>query len=157
MDGLGICQSSIMNTNNWLNKIFPFFDSLNKEFSLGFHLIDIFSDCFSFISVNRKDFEVLFTHQNKLNNIYRDFLANHSIMLIVLDASIKNNIAILILHICRSQEIIAKTVHYTMNVTFSEVELFTISMISIMLLNNKTFHTSLLLQTLFLLLEKSLS
>jgi len=41
-----------MDTNNWLNEIFPSFDSLNKDFSLGFHLIDIFSDCFSFISVN---------------------------------------------------------------------------------------------------------
>jgi len=78
-------------------------------------------------------------------------------MLIVLDASIKNNIVILILHICRGQKIIAKTVHYTMNVTFSEVELFTISNVLIMLLNNKTFHTLSSLQTLFLPLEKSLS
>ena len=78
-------------------------------------------------------------------------------MLIVLDASIKNNVAILILHICRGQEIIAKNVHYTMNVTFSEMELFTISMVSIMLLNNKTLYTLLSLQTLFLSLEKSLS
>jgi len=146
-----------MDTNNWLNEIFSSFDSLNKEFSLGFHLTDIFSDCFSFISVNSKDLEVLFTYQNKLDNIYRNSLANHGTMLIVLDASIKNNVAILIFHICRGQEIIAKTVHYTMNVTFSEVELFTISMVSIMLLNNKTFHTSSSLQTLFLPLEKSLS
>jgi len=34
-------------------------------------------------------------------------------MLIILDTSIKNNVATLILYIHRDQEIIAKSVHYT--------------------------------------------
>ena len=37
-------KSSIMDTNNHLNKVFPSFNSLNKELSPGFQLIDIFSD-----------------------------------------------------------------------------------------------------------------
>jgi len=42
-------KSSIVNTNNWLNEKFPSFNSLNKEISPGFCLVDIFSDCFSFL------------------------------------------------------------------------------------------------------------
>jgi len=41
-------------------------------------------------------------------------------------ASIKNNIAFLISHICRGQEIIAKSIHYAMNMTSTEAELFAI-------------------------------
>jgi len=48
-------KSPIVNTNNHLNEVFPSFDSLNKELSSGFHLVDTFSDHFSFYSVNRKD------------------------------------------------------------------------------------------------------
>ena len=45
-------KSLIMDTNNYLNKVLSSFDSLNKELSLEFCLVDTFSDCFSFISVN---------------------------------------------------------------------------------------------------------
>ena len=47
-------KSSIINTNNCLNKVLHSFNSLNKELSLGFYLVNTFSDHFSFISVNQK-------------------------------------------------------------------------------------------------------
>jgi len=47
-------------------------------------------------------------------------------MLIVLDASVKNNVATSISYICRGQEMILKTVHHTMNIASLEAELFTI-------------------------------
>ena len=47
---------------------------------------------FSFISVNGKDLNALVTYQNRLDNIYRNFLTNYDIILIVLDASIKNSV-----------------------------------------------------------------
>jgi len=47
-------------------------------------------------------------------------------MVIISDTSVKNNTAILVLHIWRDQEIITKTVHHTMNVSTIEAELFTI-------------------------------
>ena len=46
-------------------------------------------------------------------------------MLVIADASVKN-IAILIFHIYRGQEIITKSVHYAMNITFIKAELFAI-------------------------------
>lgn len=47
-------------------------------------------------------------------------------MFIILDASVKNNVSISVLHIHRGQEIIAKYVYHTMNITYMETKLFTI-------------------------------
>ena len=41
-------KSSIVNTNSYLNGIFPSFNSLNREFHPGNRLVNFFSDCFSF-------------------------------------------------------------------------------------------------------------
>jgi len=48
-------NSLIVDTNNHLNKVFSSFNSLNKELSSGFPLVDSFSNCFSFLKVNQKD------------------------------------------------------------------------------------------------------
>ena len=45
-------KSSMINTNNCLNEVLLSFDSLNKELSLSFCLVDTFSDHFSFLSVS---------------------------------------------------------------------------------------------------------
>jgi len=47
-------------------------------------------------------------------------------VLIISDASVKNNVVILISHICRGQEIIAKSIHHAMNITSSKAKLFAI-------------------------------
>ena len=119
-------KNLIINTNNCLNEVVPFFDSLNKELSPGFHLVDTFHNHLSFLSVNQKDSNILTTHQNRLDNVYEDSLINQNTVLIILNASIKNNVVILISHIHRGQEIIAKSVHHTMNITSTKAKLFTI-------------------------------
>ena len=115
-----------MNNNNCLNEVFLSFDSLNKELSPGFHLVDTFSDHFSFHSANRKNTNAKTIYCNKLDNIYKNSLINQDIVLIILDASVKNNIATSVLYIHKGQDIIAKTVHYTMNIMSTKAELFTI-------------------------------
>ena len=47
-------------------------------------------------------------------------------MLIISDASVKNNIATSVLHIRREHKIIMKTIYHTMNITSTEAELFAI-------------------------------
>ena len=47
-------------------------------------------------------------------------------MVIITDASIKNNIAISISHIHRGQEIIIKAIYHTTNVNSTKAELFAI-------------------------------
>ena len=112
--------------NNYLNEIFSFFNSLNREFSPSFHLVDTFLDCFSIHSVNQKDVNAKITYYNKLNSIYENSLIDQNTILIISDASVKNNVATLVSHIHRGQDIIAKTIHYVMNVTSTEAELFAI-------------------------------
>ena len=55
-----------------------------------------------------------------------DSLINQNMMLITLDTSVKNNIAISISYIYRGQEIIAKLVYHIMNITSTKVKLFAI-------------------------------
>jgi len=119
-------KSPITDINNHLNKVLPSFNSLNSELLPGFCLIDTFSDQFSFTLVNHKDTYILKTHNIKLDKIYENFSDNQNIILIIVDISIKNNVAISVSHIQKSHNIISKSVHYTMNVNSTEAELFAI-------------------------------
>jgi len=92
----------------------------------GFWLVDNFSNHLSFHTVNYKDTEVENTHLYILDKIFDNFLSNLNTILIISDTSIKNNIATLILHIYSGQNILAKTIHYTINVTSTKIELFSI-------------------------------
>ena len=51
---------------------------------------------------------------------------NSNTILIISDISIKNNVTTLILHIYSSQNILAKTIYYAINITFTEAKLFSI-------------------------------
>ena len=92
-------KSPIIDINNHLNKVLLSFDSLNKELSFRFYLVDIFSDCFSFLLVNQKDSDILTSHYNKLINIFENLLINQDNILIITNTSIKNNIATSVSHI----------------------------------------------------------
>jgi len=107
-------KSSIFDINNCLNKVFPTFNRLYKELSSGFQLVNTFSDCISFHTMNYKD--------NKIKNT----LWNLNTILIISNTSIKKNIVTSISHICSGQNILTKTIYYTINVTFIEAELFLI-------------------------------
>ena len=91
-------KSSIIDTNNHLNEVFPSSNSFNKELSPGFCLVNNFSDCFPFHLFNQKDTNIIITHWNKLNSIYKDSPTNQDTVLIISDASVKNNVAIFISH-----------------------------------------------------------
>ena len=47
-------------------------------------------------------------------------------ILIISDTSVKNNVTTSVSHIHKEQEIIAKTIHYAMNIMFTKTELFAI-------------------------------
>ena len=121
-------KSPIIDINTYLNEVIPSFDSLNKEFSLGFCLINTFSDWFSFLSVNQKDIDILRTHCNRLNNIYKDTFSNQNIILIITNICINNNVATLVSHVYKDHNIINKSVYYAMNVNSIEVEFLPLNM-----------------------------
>ena len=66
------------------------------------------------------------THQKKLNKIFNDSISNPNTVIVIFDASIKNNITTSISHIYNGQNIITKTIHHAMNITSTEAELFAI-------------------------------
>ena len=92
-------KSFVIDTNNWLNRIFPAFDSLNNEFAPGFHLIDSFSSHFSFYYTNYKNKESKAAYNHKLDKCIFNGLTNFKTVVIVSDISIKNNIATFIIHV----------------------------------------------------------
>lgn len=117
-------KSSIIDTNTCLNQVLPAFDSLNRELSLGFCLVDTFPDYFFFYIVNHRSVEVKIAYKNKLKNIYIDSFNSHDTMLIITDASVKNNIATTVSYIWREHRIIMKTVHHVINIIFIEAKIF---------------------------------
>jgi len=62
-------KSSVTDANNHLNKKFPYFDSLNSEFSPRSRLIDIFSSHFSFYKANCYNKESKAAYCYKLDNL----------------------------------------------------------------------------------------
>jgi len=109
-----------------INQTLPAFDNLNKELSSRFHLVDTFPNYFSFNIVKYKDAKARTAYLNKLKNVYRNSKDNPNTLFIITDASVKNNIAILVMHIWREQVIITKAIYYVMYVTSIEAKLFAI-------------------------------
>jgi len=76
--------------------------------------------------VNYKEKEIMKTYFHNLDKIFEDSLLHPETSIVISNASIKNNFATLILHVHSSYNILAKTIHYTVNITFTEMELFAI-------------------------------
>ena len=106
--------------------IFPSFSPLNPKFSPGQHIIDNFSDCFSFNLVNKKEKEINKICAQELDNMALHNSSLPHTALVITDASIKNNIATSILHVHSANSPLTKTVHHASFVTSTEAELFAI-------------------------------
>ena len=121
-----LTKGYLIDTCNKTYGIFPSFSSLNPKFSPGHCIIDNFSDCFSFNLVNKKEKEISKIRAQELDNmVFRNFSRPHT-ALVIIDASIKNDIATSILHIHLANHPLTKTVHHVSFVTSTEVELFAI-------------------------------
>jgi len=115
-------KSPLIDVDNKCNEFFPSFSFFNEKFKPGNHLIDLFSDHFSFHhhSSNAKK------HIEKLNDIVLRALSNPSSTIVVSDTSIKNHVATLISHIHSFNKPVVKTIHRAINVIMTEAELFAI-------------------------------
>ena len=80
--------------DNRCNEIFPVFSLFNSEFSLGNRLIDVFSNRFLFHSLNRKSNHDIKSYLYHLNHITLQASLNPQLVVVVTDASIKNQVAI---------------------------------------------------------------
>jgi len=116
-------KGPIIDANNRLNGIFDSFDPFNNKFLPGNKLIDLFSSCFSFYLSDRKSTETRKTHLCKLDKIISD---NPKTTVVILDTSIKSNVTMSIVYIHIHNSPVIKTIHHTINITFTKAELFAI-------------------------------
>ena len=121
-----ITKGHLINSNTKSYGILPSFSPLNPEFSPGHHISDNFPNHFYFNLANKNEKEIHKICTQELDNMV---LCNSSLpntALMIMDASIKNNIATSISHIHIVNRPLIKTVHHASFVTSMEVELFAI-------------------------------
>jgi len=119
-------KSLVTNTNICLNRIFSSFDFLNSEISLRSILIDIFPSHFSFYKADCQNKESKAACLHKLDDLVLNVLFDLHTVIVISNASIRNNIATSITHIYLFFSSTKKTLHYTVDITITEAELFTI-------------------------------
>jgi len=112
--------------NNRFNEAFSFFVPLHPEFSPSHRVIDIFPSRFSFHSFSKQKNNSFKTHIQQLNNLAIKSSSISLYALIIMDTSIKNNIATFISHMHIHNKPITKTLHNAVNVISTEAELFAI-------------------------------
>jgi len=99
----------LIDSANRFNECFPSFDPLNSEFSPGFQVIDNFSDQISFVLNKEKNNKL---HAQTLDKMVLESSSLPSVTIIASDASIKNSVAISIVHIHTHNKPIIKTIHH---------------------------------------------
>jgi len=111
-------NSSLIDMDNSHNKLLSFFSFFDKEFDPGNQLINSFPDRFSFYlcSSNIKN------HIRNLYDITFRVLSNPSSSIVISDASIKNHVTILNIHLHNKPVI--KTIYQAVNIITTEAELF---------------------------------
>ena len=124
MHQYGLIKGHLVDMDNWFNEVFPSFDPLNPEFRPGDRIIDCFSNCFSFYLFNKNSDCFFKDWIHQLDNIAIELSSSSSIVLVVTDVSVKNNITPSIAHIHVQNKLIVKTLHYAINVTSTEAESF---------------------------------
>ena len=117
-------KGHLIDSNNKLYRVFPFFSPLNLEFNPGSRIINIFPDWISFNLANKAKNESPCSQQLDDMTI-QSSLSPHT-AIVVSDASIKNDIATSVSHIHICDQPLVKMVHHTAFVTSTEVELFAI-------------------------------
>ena len=119
-------KGPIIDANNRLNSIFNSFDPFSNKFSPRNKLIDVFSSFSSFYLSNRKCAKVKKTYLIKLDELIFHVSVNLKTTIIVLDASIKNQVTTSIAYIHIHDTPVVKIIHHAVNITFTEAKLFVI-------------------------------
>ena len=121
-----LIKGHLINSFNKALGIFPSFSPLNPEFSPGLRIMDKFSNHFCFNLVNKKGKEKYKTHAQELDNMVLSNSSSPQSALVIMDASIKHNIATSISHVHIVNHPLTKTIHHALFVTSTEAKLFAI-------------------------------
>jgi len=121
-----LIKGPLVDMDNRFNEVHLSFDPPHPEFSSGHYVIDTFSSHFSFHLFNKCKDTKFKAHIQQLDNLAFESLSIPLRALIIMDASVKNNIATSILHTHIHNRPITKTLHHAVNITSTEAELFAI-------------------------------
>jgi len=121
-----LIKGHLADIDNRFNEVFSFFDLLNPEFKPDNRIIDCFSNCFSFHLFSKSSDRLFKSWIQQLDNIAIKSSNTLLTVLVVTDASVKNNVASSIMHIYVHNKPIVKTLHHAINVTSTEAEFFAI-------------------------------
>ena len=121
-----LIKGSVVDMDNHFNEVFSFFNFLNPEFTLGCRIINNFSSHFLFNLFSKCYDNNLKSQIYQLDNMTIKSLSNLFYVLTIMDINVKNNITTSISHIYIWDKPITKTLHYTINITSTEVKLFAI-------------------------------
>ena len=117
-------KDHLVDSYNKLHGIFPSFSPLDPKLTPGSRVIDTFQDQFLFNLSNKAKNDTARSQQLDDMTIVSSLLPNMA--LIVSNASIKHDIATSVSHIHMQDKPLIKTVHHTVFITNTEVELFAI-------------------------------
>jgi len=112
--------------DNRFNEVFSSFSSFNYEFLSGNRLIDNFPNCFPFHTLNRKYNNNVKSHLLKLDKLTLQASSDPWLVIIVIDTSIKNQVATSISHVHNHYRLVIKTVYYAVNVMTTKAKFFVI-------------------------------
>ena len=121
-----LIKGHIVDMDNCFNEVFPFFDPLNPELFPSNRIIDTCSNHFYFHLFNKCTSQNIKSCIQQLDKLALESFDSSSSALVIIDASIKNNVTTSISHIHIHNKPITKTLHHALNVTSTEAELFTI-------------------------------
>ena len=115
-------HSLLIDMDKRCNEFLLTFSLFDDEFSLYSRLIDLFSDCYSFYDWTHN----IKGHLQNLDTITINASNDPHSSIMIIDASIWNNVATSISHIHLHNSPVIKTIHQAVNVTTTESELFAI-------------------------------
>ena len=118
-----LIKGHLVDTDNRFNRVFPSFSPLHSKLSLGLRIINNFSDCFSFNLYNKENDKICL---QQLNNMVIELSLSLFTAIVIIDASIKNDITTSISHMHIFNCPLTKTIHHVVFVTSTEAKLFAI-------------------------------
>ena len=95
----GLIKGHLVDIDNCFNKVFPSFDPINPELFPGHRIINTFSNHFLFQPFNKQVNCNVTSQVQELDKITIELLESLLTALIILDASLKNNVTTSIAHI----------------------------------------------------------
>ena len=119
-----LVKGHLVDMANRHNECISPFAPLDLEFSPGLRVIDYFSDHILFNVCDKDKDNKAWSHQ--LDEMVLESSSSPLIAIIASDVSIKNNVTTSIMHIHTYNKPLTKTIHHTVLVTSTEVELFMI-------------------------------